>query len=218
VQVQLAVQGSHSHVNFGAVAPFEYQGICEEQYFDVINLSNYNLILGTPFLFQHKVTFGVNPPRIVVGSAPLLEMRGDGVTTLASCSMSLYEDNLEKIQEELRQYARPLCKKASETALPPLCAINHQIPLIDESKIYPWHPSRCPEAMHGQWTDKCDSYIKSGRWQVISSGNTISMLLIWKPRTEGEAPHLHTVVNLHARNANIHKLLSPLPEIDGILH
>jgi hypothetical protein len=198
VQVQLAVQGSHSCVNFGAVAPFEYQGICEERYFDVINLSNYDLILGTPFLFQHKVTFGVNPPRVVVGSTPSLEMCGDGVTTLASRSMSLYKDNLEKIQEELRQYARPLCKKASETALPPLRAINHQIPLINKSKIYPWRPSRCPEAMCGQWTDKHDSYIKSGCWQVTSSGNTVPMLLIRKPGKEGEAPHLRTVVDLRA--------------------
>ncbi|KAG6886499.1 hypothetical protein C0992_003703 [Termitomyces sp. T32_za158] len=48
VLVQLAVQGSCSRINFGATARFQYQNISEDRYFDVINLSGYDLILGTP--------------------------------------------------------------------------------------------------------------------------------------------------------------------------
>ena len=33
-----------------------------------------------------------------------------------------------------------------EMDLPPFRAINHEIPLIDVNNIYPWRPSRCPEA------------------------------------------------------------------------
>ncbi|KAG2152977.1 uncharacterized protein EDB93DRAFT_1102748 [Suillus bovinus] len=54
--IQLAVQGSRSKVNFGAKAQFAYQRIKEERFFDIINLQNYDLILGTPFLFQHQVS------------------------------------------------------------------------------------------------------------------------------------------------------------------
>lgn len=114
-------------------------------------------------------------------------------------------------------YAKPLCQEASDTELPPLCAINHTIPLIDEAAIYPWRPSWCPEALRPQWEDKRDSYLKSGRWRVTSAGNTVPMLFIQKPGKAGEPPKLHTVVNLRARNKNTRKLSSPMPDIDGIL-
>lgn len=46
--IQLAVQGSRSKVNFG---------------------ENYDLILGTPFLYQHKAMVGLHSPRVVIGSS-----------------------------------------------------------------------------------------------------------------------------------------------------
>lgn len=217
LQVQLAVQGSRSHVNFGVKPSFEYQDICGERHFDVINLSNYDLILGTPWLFQHKVMFGINPPRVVIGSMHPIPMKGSGVTQLTSRAMSMNADNVAQARQELLEYAKPLCKKASNTLLPPLRVINHKIPLINEAQIYPWRPSRCPEAMRSQWVDKHDAYIKSGRWEITSLGNTVPMLLIRKPGKAGEPPRLCTVVDLWARNANTKKLSSPLPDIDGIL-
>lgn len=84
IPVQLAVQGSRSRINYGATAKFEYQSISETKYFDVINLSGYDLILGTPWLFQHQVTFGINPARVVVGSPMALPLSDGGVTQLAS--------------------------------------------------------------------------------------------------------------------------------------
>lgn len=87
---------------------------------------NYDLVLGTPFLFQHKILVGFNPPRVVIGSASPLPMKGAEVTTLESRVATVVPDDLEET---------------------PLRAINHTIPLIDENKIYPWRPSRCP----GEW-------------------------------------------------------------------
>jgi hypothetical protein len=51
--LQLAVQGSRSKVNWGIQAELKYQRIKGQCYFDVANLLNYDLILGTPWLFQH---------------------------------------------------------------------------------------------------------------------------------------------------------------------
>ena len=62
IPIQLAVQGSRSRINYGATAELCYQTIQEQRYLDVINLSGYDLILGTPWLFQHKITYGINPP------------------------------------------------------------------------------------------------------------------------------------------------------------
>jgi hypothetical protein len=82
--VKLAVQGSRSKVNFGTKVRLEYQGINCDQYFDIANLQNYDLILGTPFLFQHKVMLGFNDTRVIIGSGPPQLIRGPQVQILES--------------------------------------------------------------------------------------------------------------------------------------
>lgn len=49
--------------------------------------------------------------------------------------------------------------------LPPLRAINHRIPLIDESKIEKYHLSRCPDVLKSQLRDKIIRYTKAGWWE-----------------------------------------------------
>jgi hypothetical protein len=66
--VQLAVQGSRSRSNSRARVRFQYQGIDEERLFDIININSYDLILGTPWLYQHQAYIGLNPGRVVIGS------------------------------------------------------------------------------------------------------------------------------------------------------
>ena len=61
LSMQLAVHGSHSKINCGVKVDLQYQNINCEQRFDVANLDNYDAILGTPFLFQHKVAIGISP-------------------------------------------------------------------------------------------------------------------------------------------------------------
>ncbi len=45
-------------------------------------------------------------------------------------AMAIGEDEIEAACEELRQYAKPLCKDENETPLPPFRDINHTIPLM----------------------------------------------------------------------------------------
>lgn len=47
----------------------------------------------------------------------------------------LVEDRLEPLREQLRREAVDLCPDTARTALPPLRAVNHTIPLVDEAKI-----------------------------------------------------------------------------------
>ena len=213
--LQLAVQGSRSKVNYATTAQFQYQDINEKRTFDIINLNNYDLILGTPFMHQHQVCVGFNPARIVVGSDESLPLKMGNDTKLMVNTMSIEDQRIEEAREELRRYAAPLCKDMADTDLPPLRDINHTIPLIDEEKAYQWRPSRCPEMFREQWSEKRDAYIKTGQWKVTSARNTVPMLLIPKPGTK--PPQLRTVVDLRERNSNTRKLTSPLPDMEGML-
>ena len=166
-------------------------------------------------MYQHQLCLGFNPSQVIIGCDDAQPLR-DGVDTkLMVNSLSLEEHAVESAHRELQQYAEPLCKEVDGMELPPFWAINHTIPLIDGAKTYPWCPSRCPEAFRSQWIEKKDAYIKSGRWQVTSSGNTIPMLLIPKPGTN--PPLLQMVMDLCEHNKNTHKLTSPLPDMEGML-
>ena len=212
--IQLAVQGSRSKVNFGTKVRFQYQGANYDRYFDVINLQNYDLILGTPFLYQHQVLVGLNSPQVILGSKTPLAMKGPQVSVLESRATEVFEENLQKVRDQLMEEAQPLCSQAGATALPPFRAVNHSIPLIDEAKIYPWHPSRCPEASRPLWAEKKNTYLKSGGWEMSAAHNTCPMLLLPKL---GNPPRLRVVVDLREHNKNTRKLSSPMPDMDGIL-
>ena len=215
LSLQLAVQGSRSKINAQATVRVKYQGIDETRTLDIINLNNYDLILGTPFMYQHQVCIGFNPARVVVGSDSALPTKSGVDTKLMAAGISIEEQRLEDVRNKLRQYAEPLCKEMQETSLPPLRDINHTIPLIDEKMTYTWRPSRCPEAFREQWAEKREAYLKTGRWEITSAGNTVPMLLIPKPHTN--PPLLRTVVDLRERNKNTRKMTSPLPDMEGML-
>ncbi|KIP02156.1 hypothetical protein PHLGIDRAFT_122709 [Phlebiopsis gigantea 11061_1 CR5-6] len=91
----LAVQGSKGKISTGYVTHLQYQGIACQSYFDVANIINYDLILGTPFLWQHKITVGFNPLSVVIGSVEPLWIEGMGVRHLESHAADLYEDHFE---------------------------------------------------------------------------------------------------------------------------
>ena len=217
--VHLAVQGSRAKINTGCSAHVKYQDISEQRYFDIINLLNYDLILGTPFLFQHKVSVGFNPTTVVVGSDKALPIEGKTIRVLESRAADVLEDELVRARQHLLEYAADICAEASNTPLPPLREINHTIPLKDLTKVYTWRGSRCPDAHLASWIEKRDAYLESGRWRMTNARNTSPMLLLTKPGTgvNGVPPRLRVVCDLRERNANTHKLTSPLPDIEGIL-
>ena len=211
--IQLAVQGSRSKVNYGTKVLLHYQQVNSECYFDIINLQNYNLILGTPFLFQHQVMVGLNESHVVIGSCNPLPIKGTQVQVLESRAAEVLDEQIDTVRKQLYELASPLCAKASETDLPPLRAINHQIPLVDPEKVYPWQPLRCPEALRPQWVEKQRAYLRTRCWKIMSNGNTVPMLFIKKPGSD----KLQTVVDLREQNKHTHKMSAPLPDIDEIL-
>ncbi|KAJ3002425.1 hypothetical protein NUW54_g5854 [Trametes sanguinea] len=144
-------------------------------------------------------------------------MEGEDVAVILSAAADLLEAELDQLRDMLRKEASDLCQDGAAAVLPPLRAINHTIPLIDESKVYSWRLSRCPDALKPQWQEKKKAYLKSGRWKMASGVNASPMLMIPKPAREDGILRLRTVVDKREQNANTHKLAAPLPDIDGIL-
>ena len=181
--LQLAVQGSRFKVNAVTMVQLKYQGIDEHHTLDIINLNSYDIILGTPWMHQHKIRIGFNPARIVIGSNEPQPLKTGHDTKLMMHALTLEDQRVKNACEELCRYVEPLCREVAETDLPLLQAINHTIPLIDEKTTYSWRLSRCPEAFHAQWAKKRDAYVKSGWWKITAAGNTVPMLFILKPGT-----------------------------------
>jgi len=214
--LQLAVSGSRSAIKCTVTASFAYQGIKSERLFDVANLDSYDVILGLPFLVQHSMVIGLNPAQVTVRSVEPLPYEPDQVFTIASRAAEIQAMDIDRMHEELVEYASDICKEATETPLPPLRVINHVIPLIDETKPYNWHPSKCPEPLKPLWRSKRDDYIKTGRWEFRSGTNSVPMIMLKKATKDGSL-RLRTVLDTRQRNDNTKKLASPLPDIETIL-
>lgn len=215
--LQLAVHGSRSKINYCTTVELRYQEINGPRRFDIVNLDNYDLILGTPFIFQHKVMIGLNPTCVVIASKVALPIEGESVVTVQSATAELYEDELEHLRKELQSEAQDLCPDTDKIGLPPLQAVNHSIPLIDEKRIYSCRPSKCPEALKLLWIDKKRAYLANGWWRIASGTNASPMLIIPKPAHNDGKMHIRTVVDKREQNTNTRKLMTPLPDIETIL-
>ena len=99
--------------------------------------------------------------------------------------------------------------------LPPLRAINHQIPLIDENKTYTYHLPRCPEALRPLLMEKIQRYERAGWWVSATVPQAAPMHVVPK------VPHdptlgIRTVVDCRQRNDNTVKDVTPFPDQDQI--
>jgi hypothetical protein len=90
--VQLAVQGFWSHVNSHVCIHFQCQGIDEEHLFDIIIINSYDLILGTPWLYQYQAC---NPGRVIIGSDKSVPVKLGAGTKLITHAMGVREDEIE---------------------------------------------------------------------------------------------------------------------------
>jgi len=217
LSLQLEVHGSRSKINFCSTVELRYQEITEQRTFDIVNLDSYDLILGTPFIFQHQLMLGLNPTRVVIGSSESKPIQGESIATIQSAAADVFDSQVEKLRKLLRSEAENLCVETSRTALPPLRAVNHPIPLIDENKVYSWRPSKCPEAFRDLWREKKQAYLNSGRWRIATGTNACPLLIIPKPSKGDGILRMRTVVDKRQQNSNTKKLMTPLPDIEVIL-
>lgn len=217
LDLQLAIVGSRSKVNVECETEFVYQNIREQRKWDVANVDTYDIVLGTPFIWQHSVLIGLNPTRVLVGSDAALPLEGKSMLVLRSAAVQLASASVDKLREIIFRDASDLFKEAANTPIPPLRIINHEIPLKDEQKIYPYRPSRCPEALRPQWVKKKMDYLNSGRWRYSAGGTCCPLLIIPKPKSKDGEVKIRTVIDTRLRNDNTVKVAAPLPDIEEIL-
>ncbi|KIO21760.1 hypothetical protein M407DRAFT_80006, partial [Tulasnella calospora MUT 4182] len=199
--VQLATAGSRTVVHHSVEAEFAYQGIKELRRFDVINTDEYGIILGTPFLYQYKVAMGFNPAQLSLGTTRAAPIEGMQVAVIPSRAADVLDRQLDILQQQLQEGARDLCKDISESPLPPLRAVNHSIPLINEGKIYSYRPSRCADATKPLWREKKDQYITNGRWRLATGSSASPLLILWKPKPGPDGKmRIRTVVDKREQN------------------
>lgn len=53
--LQLTVTGLCSKINYGAWAQVKFGSINPKVYFDIANIDRYDVILGTPFMWEHTI-------------------------------------------------------------------------------------------------------------------------------------------------------------------
>ena len=56
MMLQLAVNGSRSKINYGAWATVDFGPIAPQVYFNITNIDGYDIILGTPFMWEHRIS------------------------------------------------------------------------------------------------------------------------------------------------------------------
>jgi hypothetical protein len=118
----------------------------------------------------------------------------------------------------LREEAQVLCEDAARSALPPFRAINHRIPIVDETKKYKFRPSKCPRAWEPLWRAKSGEYLQSGQWKMATGSNPIPILLIQKARKNpGDPIKIRACFDKREQNANTKKMASPMPDQTEVL-
>ena len=87
--LRLAVKGSSSKLNYGTWADVECGPIKERRYFDIVNLDDCDVILGTPFMWMNGITLGF------VGEG-VISQRGRHIEVPRKPSMELRQRPLPK--------------------------------------------------------------------------------------------------------------------------
>lgn len=78
VILQLGTVGSRARINFGTTSTITSQGYSGPEYFDVINIDKYDVIVGTPFMHCNKVVLDFENKCVIVNGSKLAGKVLDG--------------------------------------------------------------------------------------------------------------------------------------------
>ena len=99
------MQCSRSKINSCVTVNCSYQNIRDLRCFDVANINDYDILLGMPWIYQHKVCIGLNPARIVIGSdEPLPIVSGTDTKYLLGAASISPDEDITKARDELMAY------------------------------------------------------------------------------------------------------------------
>ena len=64
--LQLGTVGSRSTVNYGTESWVVFSGVDQTIYLNVVNFDHYNIIIGTPFMWDNKVLLNFESSRVII--------------------------------------------------------------------------------------------------------------------------------------------------------
>ncbi|KIJ28201.1 hypothetical protein M422DRAFT_190007, partial [Sphaerobolus stellatus SS14] len=169
VILQLACVGSKSTVQYGLTAKILLSNEKYDEYFDIANVDYYDIIFETPFLrwFEILLDFKINCVKMgqliaatyesskpesrgtkhhIYGVQSRISLNKSDIPALREAWQSKYSDIFGDIPLEL----------------PPFREVNHEIKLIDPSKMIRYRTLQCPESLKEQLIDKINQYITAG--------------------------------------------------------
>ncbi|KAF8126104.1 hypothetical protein K438DRAFT_1454354, partial [Mycena galopus ATCC 62051] len=178
ITLQLGTAGSRSMINYGTKARVAYGSIASDEYMDIVNLDRFDMIIGTIFMRKHKVALDFESNTIKIGGkiAPTLS----AMEERAEEGKVIYtEKDIPRLIERWMDLSVDIMSGVPEK-MPPMRAVNHRIPLVDEKKVYNYHLPRCPDAMKEQLIEKINKYVRAGWWEAVQTNQAAPMLCIPK--------------------------------------
>jgi hypothetical protein len=64
--LQLETIGSHSTVNYSTESRVKAPGVEKITYLDIANFDHYDMIIGTPFMWQNKVQLDLETNQVII--------------------------------------------------------------------------------------------------------------------------------------------------------
>jgi len=119
-------------------------------------------------------------------------------------------DDIPRLREQWHEKYKDLMNGVPPT-MPPLRAVNHEIPIIDDTIKYQYHKPRCPHSLQEAFRTKANRYIEAGWWEPADEKIAAPMMCI--PKKDNG---LRTVVDLRQRNDNTAKDVTPMPDQEMI--
>lgn len=68
--LQLGTVGSRAKFNYGTTMRTSYSGICEDVYFDIVNIDRYDAIVGTRFMRTHGIQLDFEKGLVLIRGKP----------------------------------------------------------------------------------------------------------------------------------------------------
>ncbi|KAF8236147.1 hypothetical protein L208DRAFT_1253068, partial [Tricholoma matsutake] len=171
-------------------------------YFDVINIDQYDAIVGTVFMRKHGIMLDFEQDKLSDLNEALFVIC-DELAEKTRTLGPLGKKDIPQLQEEWLEAGKDVLQGVPEWP-PPMREINHQIPLVDDHKKYHYCLPKCPDSMRQPLTDKIERYCRVGWRRPACMEQAAPMLVV--PKKNGA---ICTVVNAKKQNDNIVKNMTP---------
>ncbi len=208
-KIGMAVKGSYTKSSQSAVLDVVIDGRRMTSTFDLAPLAHYDIILGSPMLYENGAIIDCGQGTVTFGSPGRKRQQPD-IVQKTSMATTVTEDYL-------RTRFPKLFPHEFELRLPPLRPkLNHHIRWrkdADPSKL-PHQIIPIPHKFINQYKANLDRWDKAGIAEIAEGIYSVPMFTTVKPHTNPPQPRF--VTNLRARNKMILPDHTPIPNQDNI--